>query len=263
MAKKRWDLHGATDCCLRKFSQLVIDLNVCLHQRMLVGNSAQCKAWQQRGIPCVEVDDVAGDAGVTDPVTLHPLITLAQSLDKARRVPRPINSRTHALWISDDGNESQVSVFSSPCCSARQLPLIDIGSAARWAEPVRDPEFMAGSTCETVRSVTMRCGEDLDSEILRRFPPGWLLEVLELGTGPTGRRMRVREEMGRIGWVSFTSAAGRVLIRQSRVLIPQSRPWLAKVAQILTDRVGFRAAHPEVYASAMEGVLCELAPGAT
>lgn len=75
--------------------------------------------------------------------------------------------------------------------------------------------FGAGAMCETVRSVTMRKEEAMASEIVHKLGPVTGLEVLEVGKEPTGRRIRVSDEQGHTGWVSVTSKAGLVLIRET------------------------------------------------
>lgn len=95
------------------------------------------------------------------------------------------------------------------------------GTAVRQEKAPFDQELLqyapiVGARCETARVVTMRKDEAMDSEIVHKLRSGTGLLVLEVGSSPSSRRIRVEDEQGRVGWISVVSAAGLVLVRDAR-----------------------------------------------
>jgi len=87
--------------------------------------------------------------------------------------------------------------------------LVKLGKAV--PPPPPNASFRAGQKCEVIGTI-MRTGESLDSSKIMRLEPGTRVEVLEIGTGPTGKRIRVVTPMGMAGWISVISAEGVSLL---------------------------------------------------
>lgn len=77
-------------------------------------------------------------------------------------------------------------------------------------------EYRVGETYEVLSMITMREGEDFSTGIVGEVTAGNVAQVLELGTGPSGRRLKV-SVAGQIGWVSCETSKGEQLISRRKV----------------------------------------------
>lgn len=76
-------------------------------------------------------------------------------------------------------------------------------------------DYAVGQEYEVIGTI-MRKGENMDSPKIGRLEPGTTVEVLEIGQGPTGKRIRVRPTTGSIlerGWISVVSSEGLELLK--------------------------------------------------
>eukprot|EP00930_Biecheleria_cincta_P066224 TRINITY_DN5227_c0_g2_i1.p1 TRINITY_DN5227_c0_g2~~TRINITY_DN5227_c0_g2_i1.p1 ORF type:complete len:631 (+),score=176.81 TRINITY_DN5227_c0_g2_i1:76-1968(+) len=74
--------------------------------------------------------------------------------------------------------------------------------------------YSSGMILESVATTIMRAAEDMDSDIVLRLAANSLVQVLEIGTGPTGKRVRVRARAGgEEGWVSVIAQNGSLLFK--------------------------------------------------
>merc|ERR1712039_43972 len=64
----------------------------------------------------------------------------------------------------------------------------------------------------------MRSSESLESPKKTKLDPGTRVEVLEIGTGPTEKRIRVRAPWGTEGWISVVSQDGMPLLRPAATI---------------------------------------------
>uniref|UniRef100_A0A7S4SLL0 SH3 domain-containing protein n=1 Tax=Alexandrium monilatum TaxID=311494 RepID=A0A7S4SLL0_9DINO len=77
--------------------------------------------------------------------------------------------------------------------------------------PPPNAAYRVGQKCEVIGTI-MRKGESLESPKIMRLEPGTKVEVLEIGAGPTGKRIRVVAQNGISGWISVVSAEGVALL---------------------------------------------------
>ncbi|CAE7909880.1 unnamed protein product, partial [Symbiodinium sp. KB8] len=73
--------------------------------------------------------------------------------------------------------------------------------------------FDVGDVCDVVGGAIMRESEDLDSRQLGKLQNKSQVKVVEIGTGPTGKRLLVTDDTGRAGWISVVSSDGTQLLR--------------------------------------------------
>lgn len=87
-----------------------------------------------------------------------------------------------------------------------------LGKVAK-AEPVvaANASYAPGQKY-TVIGTIMRRGESLESPKIVRLEPGTDVEVLEVGSGPTGKRIKVISVNGHEGWISVVSGEGVPLL---------------------------------------------------
>lgn len=89
-------------------------------------------------------------------------------------------------------------------------------------------KFEVGQEYEVLRGIQTRQSEALDSPQVRVLPNKSRVTVVEIGTGPTGRRVCIRDESGRKGWVSIVAANGDELLKPAAARPPKDA--LVKVA---------------------------------
>lgn len=96
---------------------------------------------------------------------------------------------------------------SSPAPSPKPRDLQKPEEALSFGAPLAadrpNAKYSAGMWLQCIGPVLTREGEDLESPQLCRLSPDSLAQVLEIGTGPTGKRIRVRaRDTGQEGWAS-------------------------------------------------------------
>lgn len=172
---------------------------------------------------------------------------LEAALELAGQAKRPTmrNEPEGASVRDDDNGLHQCSVTQCDFETGSQ-PLSDPGLVGSDSQPLSGPRlssqnttasqganitqrFDVGTVCETARIVTMRKDESMDSEIVHKLRTASKLTVLNKSSEPTSRRISVSDEQGRIGWVSITSIAGLVLIRDAR---SPERSWSSTVVGV-------------------------------
>mmetsp|Transcript_155693 Transcript_155693/g.298759 ORF Transcript_155693/g.298759 Transcript_155693/m.298759 type:complete len:677 (-) Transcript_155693:109-2139(-) len=73
--------------------------------------------------------------------------------------------------------------------------------------------FNVGDMVEATGTLIVRAGEPLESLQLKRLPCYSRLRVVKIGTGPTGKRLQVCDDVDQIGWVSAVGADGLDLLK--------------------------------------------------
>lgn len=140
----------------------------------------------------------------------------------------------HQFLVAECGSESGSQPLSDPTLvGAGSHPLLEPRSSSQNTTASQRTDltqrFDVGAVCETVRSVTMRKDESMESEIVHKLRAATKLTVLNKSSEPTGRRICVSDEEGHMGWVSITSMAGLVLIRDAR---SPGRSWSSTVVGV-------------------------------
>jgi len=75
--------------------------------------------------------------------------------------------------------------------------------------------FQVGDSVETLAIVFMRQEETLESPVMRNIPRHTRMEVLEIGSGSTGRRIQVEcREWESTGWISVEGSDGLELVHR-------------------------------------------------
>lgn len=77
--------------------------------------------------------------------------------------------------------------------------------------------YRLGKSYKVLSLMTMRQAESFSSEEVAKLEPSSVLEVLKHGTGPSGRRLKVRVVVGLVGlvgWVSCWTSGGDPLLSQ-------------------------------------------------
>lgn len=102
-----------------------------------------------------------------------------------------------------------------------------IGAAAKaarhdYGKPTA--RFEVGDACQVIASVIMRKGETLASPQLAKLPDRSTVEVLEIGTGESGKRICVKDTTGLSGWISVVSSDGTQLLRKIKTTCPEAQP---------------------------------------
>lgn len=73
--------------------------------------------------------------------------------------------------------------------------------------------FAVGDTCQVIGGAVMRATEDLYSDKVGQLLDGFHVEVVEIGSGPSGKRVAVRDDQNNTGWVSVIAGSGEALLR--------------------------------------------------
>eukprot|EP00747_Dinoflagellata_sp_TGD_P102745 gnl/TRDRNA2_/TRDRNA2_168756_c1_seq5.p1 gnl/TRDRNA2_/TRDRNA2_168756_c1~~gnl/TRDRNA2_/TRDRNA2_168756_c1_seq5.p1 ORF type:complete len:541 (-),score=122.18 gnl/TRDRNA2_/TRDRNA2_168756_c1_seq5:98-1516(-) len=90
------------------------------------------------------------------------------------------------------------------CNSCYVLPLASLPNS----------KFQLGDVYEAVNPLILRAEEDMASAQIGTVPRGTLLYVVQIGVGPTGKRVFVSDDRnGYRGWISVVSAAGEEYLR--------------------------------------------------
>lgn len=100
-----------------------------------------------------------------------------------------------------------------------RIAAADGGTGSGTAQAA-NASFAPGQRYEVIGTI-MRQGEDLMSPKITRLDAGTGVEVLEVGTGPTGKRIKVNADTGVVGWISVISDAGVELLKP---VAPRAKP---------------------------------------
>eukprot|EP00913_Durusdinium_trenchii_P012478 g11714.t1 len=84
--------------------------------------------------------------------------------------------------------------------------------------------FDVGDICEVIGAVLVREGEDLGSAKVTQLLDGCRVQVTNIGSGPSGKRIAVQDTGGVHGWVSVVSSGGEPLVR----IIEKERAMICK-----------------------------------
>jgi len=102
--------------------------------------------------------------------------------------------------------------------AARQRRQEDDAKKASQDQGKPTDRFRPGDACVCMSPLCMRSEEDLgraDNDVVGRMDTGSEVEILEIGTGPSGKRIRIRSTREDLeGWVSVINAEGSELIRK-------------------------------------------------
>eukprot|EP00930_Biecheleria_cincta_P082481 TRINITY_DN72206_c0_g1_i1.p1 TRINITY_DN72206_c0_g1~~TRINITY_DN72206_c0_g1_i1.p1 ORF type:complete len:1390 (+),score=277.57 TRINITY_DN72206_c0_g1_i1:200-4369(+) len=115
--------------------------------------------------------------------------------------------------------------------------------------------FSIGDTCEVVGGAVMRATEDLNSDKVGQLLDGFQVEVVEIGSGPTGKRIAVKNDQNVTGWVSVVAGTGEALFRIVQKGHKQASPMVA------TSKAA-RADHGKLTSRYEVGDQCEVIGGA-
>mmetsp|Transcript_154687 Transcript_154687/g.284939 ORF Transcript_154687/g.284939 Transcript_154687/m.284939 type:complete len:612 (+) Transcript_154687:47-1882(+) len=121
--------------------------------------------------------------------------------------------------ICCDGCQVRICSASTHRCRACSFNLCDacyargdVGKATEHCHP--------GQLYEAIHQLNMRGGEDLSSRQLWKIPAGSRLSVLQIGVGIEGKRIRVSDEKGHVGWISVVDSCNRPLVQLVEVARP-------------------------------------------
>lgn len=167
----------------------------------------------------VQVEAAAAAAAAMPPPQALPTAAAARAVGTAVAVVPAAAAGRLAAAAAAATCETGVSPAPAPVAAAvAQAPTSLCGnSAATGGTPpleAANRAFPVGSKVITVGRAMMRVGEDMSSAPLVELPAGARCLVLELGIGPTGRRLKVQrlrhgqEE----GWISCLGKSGNVLL---------------------------------------------------
>eukprot|EP00931_Biecheleriopsis_adriatica_P009082 TRINITY_DN110190_c0_g1_i1.p1 TRINITY_DN110190_c0_g1~~TRINITY_DN110190_c0_g1_i1.p1 ORF type:complete len:1307 (-),score=310.54 TRINITY_DN110190_c0_g1_i1:69-3989(-) len=112
--------------------------------------------------------------------------------------------------------------------------------------------FNLGDFCDVVGGAIVRQTEELDSHQLRRLPDRSQVEVVEIGSGPTGKRVCIKDDAGRVGWISVVSADGTQLLRPVKPQPADLQPTLSQMSAQTIDTLDELTTSAAL--SAVEGV---------
>eukprot|EP00434_Breviolum_minutum_P028032 symbB.v1.2.024799.t1/scaffold2373.1/size80819/1 len=99
----------------------------------------------------------------------------------------------------------------------RVEPEVDASTASPVEEPKEMPnaKYSPGMVLECVGQLLMRQQEDLESPQVARLPQKSLVKVLEVGTGPSGKRVKVHAASGEEGWASVIASNTAPMFRST------------------------------------------------
>ena len=107
---------------------------------------------------------------------------------------------------------------------ARARRLEAAAKAARHDCSKPTSRFDIGDVCDVVGGAIMRETEELDSRQLGKLQNRSQVKVVEIGSGPTGKRLLVTDDTGRAGWISVVSSDGTQLLRPVKTPEPAPVP---------------------------------------
>jgi len=125
-------------------------------------------------------------------------------------------------------------------------------------EPKEMPNarYTPGMVLECVGQLLMRQQEDLESPQVARLPQKSLVKVLEIGTGPSGKRIKVHAASGEEGWASVIASNTAPMFRSTE------RPFALETAPVAVAAVPEAAVPVEPAATATAEPVAS-APSAT
>eukprot|EP00434_Breviolum_minutum_P022583 symbB.v1.2.019928.t1/scaffold1652.1/size121070/8 len=106
--------------------------------------------------------------------------------------------------------------------AAREKRIEAAVKAARHDHGKPTARFEVGDMCHVIANVIVRQEEALESPQLAKLPDRCLVEVLEIGNGPSGKRLCVKDEKGLSGWISVVSSDGTQLLRKVKAPPPEA-----------------------------------------
>lgn len=90
----------------------------------------------------------------------------------------------------------------------------EAAEASRPPSECANARYSSGMILESVATTIMRAAEDMESDQVLRLAASSRVQVLQIGTGPTGKRLRVRAQVGgQEGWVSVAAQNGSSLFK--------------------------------------------------
>lgn len=102
-------------------------------------------------------------------------------------------------WVSvvSSSGEALVRIIEKELRGAAREKRIEAAvKAARHDHGKHTARFEVGDVCHVITAVIVRKGEALDSPQVAKLPDRCQVEVLEIGSGPSGKRLSVRDEKG-------------------------------------------------------------------
>lgn len=128
-------------------------------------------------------------------------------------------------WVSvvSSSGEALVRIIEKELRGAAREKRIEAAvKAARHDHGKHTARFEVGDLCHVIASVIVRKEEALDSPQVAKLPDRCQVEVLEIGSGPSGKRLCVRDEEGVSGWISVVSSDGTQLLRKVKAPLPEA-----------------------------------------
>lgn len=113
---------------------------------------------------------------------------------------------------------------------AGQVPVerFPLWSTGRFDSGKATARFDVGDVCEVISGALVRKSEDLESPQIAKLQAGAQVQVLRIGSGPTGKRLEVQNEAGIAGWVSVLSANGEEILeilQKAQQSTARQQPW--------------------------------------
>lgn len=128
-------------------------------------------------------------------------------------------------WVSvvSSSGEALVRIIEKELHGAAREKRIEAAvKAARHDHGKPTARFEVGDMCHVIANVIVRQEEALESPQLAKLPDRCLVEVLEIGNGPSGKRLCVKDEKGLSGWISVVSSDGTQLLRKVKAQPPEA-----------------------------------------
>ena len=134
------------------------------------------------------------------------------------------------------GEGTGASAAAAPTASASAAAVVPakaspIAPATTATESLLTAAYHVGDICKTQVDVVMRREEDISSPQVITLKAGVEVEIKEMGTGPTGRRVRVLTKTAwgwEYGWASVVAGKGNVLLkiapRPGAAVLPKPKP---------------------------------------
>ncbi|CAJ1377407.1 unnamed protein product [Effrenium voratum] len=125
----------------------------------------------------------------------------------------------HQGWVSvvSSNGEALIRIIEKELRSdAREKRIEAAARAARHDQGKPTSRFEVGDLCHVIASVIVRKEEALESSQIARLPDRREVEVLEIGTGDSGKRVCIKDGTGIVGWISVVSSDGTQLLRKAR-----------------------------------------------
>eukprot|EP00931_Biecheleriopsis_adriatica_P013161 TRINITY_DN11450_c0_g2_i1.p1 TRINITY_DN11450_c0_g2~~TRINITY_DN11450_c0_g2_i1.p1 ORF type:complete len:530 (+),score=132.26 TRINITY_DN11450_c0_g2_i1:53-1642(+) len=97
--------------------------------------------------------------------------------------------------------------------------------------------FKVGDICRVRIRARGRVAEEIESTVMWTLEEGCQVTVVQIGTGESGRRVCVKDETGRCGWISVAAEDGTSILLPA-ACTPKSLRWEINVGPLAVNREG-------------------------